>query len=283
MEYLGNLLLHPVIASSEIHAVQQLSLVPHQNLSGSKGAFMLTIEQPKKFPVLGFPVDCLTDYVPWLAHRVAHGQGTHVITLNAEMTMQADKTPQLADVIRSAELVIPDGAGVVLYLRLFGEQIQRCPGIELAAKVLQEAAKSSWSVFFYGGVPEVAEIAAQKWQQKLPELAITGTQNGFLAPEDTEAFLQRLQELQPQVIFVGLGVPRQEYWIAEHRHLCPNSIWMGIGGSFDIWAERSKRAPAWLCNNNLEWVYRLYQEPWRWRRMLALPQFAWRSLLVKLK
>ncbi|MGF1601972.1 MAG: WecB/TagA/CpsF family glycosyltransferase [Thermosynechococcaceae cyanobacterium] len=244
---------------------------------------MLTIEQPKTFPVLGFPVVCLANYVQWLCRRVAQGQGTHVVTLNAEMTMLAEETPPLATVIRSAELVIPDGAGVVLYLRLFGEKVQRCPGIELAAQMLHEAAQASWSVFFYGGAPGVADAAAEKWKQTVPELAIAGIQNGFLAPEDTDAFLERLQQLQPQIIFVGLGVPRQEYWIAQHRHLCPNSTWIGIGGSFDIWSERSKRAPAWLRNNNLEWVYRLYQEPWRWRRMLALPRFAWRSLLVKLK
>lgn len=92
-------------------------------------------------------------------------------------------------------------------------------------------------------------------------------------------FCQTLKQLQPQVIFVGLGVPRQEFWIAKHRHLCPHAIWVGVGGSFDIWAETKTRAPKWLCDNNLEWVYRLYQEPWRWRRMLALPQFAWCSLL----
>lgn len=244
---------------------------------------MLTLEQPKKFPVLGLAVDCLSDYPRWLASRVAQAQGTHVVTLNAEMTMQADATPALADVIQAAELVIPDGAGVVLYLRLFGERVQRCPGIELAAQMLQEAAAASWSVFFYGGEPGVTETAAAKWQQKSPGLNIVGTQHGFLAPEEMESFLRQLQQLQPQLIFVGLGVPRQEYWIAQHRHLCPNAVWLGIGGSFDIWAERSQRAPAWLCNNNLEWVYRLYQEPWRWRRMLALPKFAWRAVLEKLR
>jgi N-acetylglucosaminyldiphosphoundecaprenol N-acetyl-beta-D-mannosaminyltransferase len=88
-----------------------------------------------------------------------------------------------------------------------------------------------------------------------------------------------LKDLQPRVIFVGLGVPRQELWIAQNRHLCPDSIWIGVGGSFDIWAGTKQRAPAWFCNNHLEWLYRLYQEPWRWRRMMALPQFAVKALL----
>ena len=81
---------------------------------------------------------------------------------------------------------------------------------------------------------------------------------------------------------MGLGVPRQELWIAQNRHLCPNSTWIGVGGSFDIWSETKERAPQWLCDNNLEWTYRLYQEPWRWKRMMALPHFAWRALVQRI-
>ena len=94
----------------------------------------------------------------------------------------------------------------------------------------------------------------------------------------TKQWQETLQQQQPQVIFVGLGVPRQELWIQKNRFLCPNSIWVGAGGSFDIWSGNKSRAPIWLRNMNLEWSYRLYQEPWRWRRMLALPKFFWRSL-----
>jgi N-acetylglucosaminyldiphosphoundecaprenol N-acetyl-beta-D-mannosaminyltransferase len=112
-------------------------------------------------------------------------------------------------------------------------------------------------------------------------LAIAGTQDGYLSPETETAFCQALRDWQPGLILVGLGVPRQEYWIAEHRHLCPNAIWIGIGGSFDIWSGTKTRAPAWLRDNHLEWVYRLYQEPWRWRRMLALPRFAWKAVVER--
>ena len=78
---------------------------------------------------------------------------------------------------------------------------------------------------------------------------------------------------------MGLGVPRQELWISENSHLCPQAIWIGVGGSFDIWSGIKNRAPSWLGNNNLEWLYRLYKEPWRWRRMLALPEFAVKACL----
>lgn len=212
--------------------------------------------------------------------QIQQRQGTHVITLNAEMAIQAERNAQLAQVIRKAELVVPDGSGVVLYLRMRGYRIPRCPGIELAESVLKSCqGRSSVSVFFLGGKPGVTQAASQRWQQRCPGLAIAGTQHGYLSPDEECTLCDTLAQDQPQVILVGLGVPRQEFWIAEHRHLCPKSVWIGVGGSFDIWAGEKDRAPEWFRQNHLEWMYRLYQEPWRWRRMLALPRFAWRALV----
>jgi N-acetylglucosaminyldiphosphoundecaprenol N-acetyl-beta-D-mannosaminyltransferase len=232
-----------------------------------------------QFSVLGLPVHILDDYAGWLIERLHQGLGSHVVTLNAEMAMQAEQNPALADVIRSAELVIPDGSGVVLYLRMRGKSAQRFPGIELAESLLQQAGKlqNSEPIFFFGGAPGVTAKAAETWQQKVNRLSISA-QHGYLSADEETEFCESLKQMQPKIIFVGLGVPRQEFWIAEHRHLCPQSIWVGVGGSFDIWAGTKDRAPAWFCDNHLEWLYRLYQEPWRWRRMLALPQFALKAL-----
>lgn len=230
--------------------------------------------------VLGLPLHVLEGYSQWLLDGIAQPGGVHVVTLNAEMAMQADQDSALAKVIHRAELVVPDGAGVVVYLRLRGQTIQRCPGIELAASVIRGAStiESPASLFFFGGAPGVAENAVAKLQKDHPEMAIAGIQHGFVPPEEEDAFYERLKAADPAVIFVGLGVPRQEFWIAEHRHLCPNAIWMGVGGSFDVWAGTKERAPKFLRENSLEWTYRLYKEPWRWRRMLALPKFMWRAL-----
>jgi N-acetylglucosaminyldiphosphoundecaprenol N-acetyl-beta-D-mannosaminyltransferase len=230
---------------------------------------------------LGLPVHLAQDYLGWLLERIQQRQGAHVVTLNAEMAMQTEQNDRLEQIIRQAELVIPDGAGIVLYLKLQGQQIRRCPGIELAEALLQRLDPAD-SVFLFGGQPGVAQQAAAAWRDRASQLTIAGIQHGYVAPDEQPALLQTLRVLQPSVILVGLGVPRQEYWIAEHRHICPNAIWIGVGGSFDIWAGVKTRAPGWLRNNHLEWVYRLYQEPWRWRRMLALPKFAWRSLLYQL-
>jgi N-acetylglucosaminyldiphosphoundecaprenol N-acetyl-beta-D-mannosaminyltransferase len=242
-------------------------------------------QDPHSFKVLGFPVHLLPDYIPWLSDRLTRRQGAHVVTINAEMTMQAEQSPALADIIRQANLVIPDGSGIVLYLKLHGQRVRRCPGIELTEALLRMSAQQPhpWSVFFYGGAPGVAAQAATKLGDRYSRLNVIGTQNGFLGEAEMPMFLEQLRTLQPQIICVGLGVPRQEYWIAKHRHIAPEAIWIGVGGSFDIWADLKQRAPAWLADNHLEWLYRLYQEPWRWRRMLALPQFAWRSILAKFR
>ena len=231
----------------------------------------------RSLKVMGLPVHVRPDYAGWLLDQYRRGEGAHVVTLNAEMAMQADKNLALRQVILNADLVIPDGAGVVLYFRAKGKRIERTPGIELAADVLQRLAPQE-TAFFYGGAPGVTEHAALYWRRQMPQINIVGTQHGFLNPEDQADFLRRLETLQPSVILVGLGVPRQEMWIRDHRHLCPRSVWIGVGGSFDIWAGVKTRAPEWMGKNHLEWLYRLYQEPWRWRRMLALPHFAWRSL-----
>lgn len=241
------------------------------------------LEAPKQFTVLGLPVhllNSLDNYSHWLEKLLQQKLGSHVVTLNAEMAMEAQRNRGLASIIRQAELVIPDGAGVILYLRLQGERWRRTPGIELAQSLLHKAEQlgESCPVFFYGGAPGVALKAGRFWQQQLPQLAIAGINHGYLSPEAEQELQRTLKERQPKLILVGLGVPRQEFWIAQHRHLCPQAIWIGVGGSFDIWAGTKSRAPIWLRENNLEWLYRLYQEPQRWRRMMDLPKFALKAI-----
>lgn len=242
---------------------------------------MNLVQSLPQFPILGLPVHLLPDYPEWLGQQLVDRSGQHVVTLNAEMAMQSGQNPTLAAIIRQATLVIPDGAGIVLYLKLYGRSVKKCAGIALAESLICKAAEvPGASVFFYGGKPGVAGKAGDRWQEQLPGLNVAGVADGYAT--DEAALLEQLQALQPSVIFVGLGVPRQELWIAAHRHLCPHSIWIGVGGSFDIWSGTKDRAPAIFADNHLEWAYRLYQEPWRWKRMLALPRFALKALGYRL-
>jgi N-acetylglucosaminyldiphosphoundecaprenol N-acetyl-beta-D-mannosaminyltransferase len=237
------------------------------------------LETPPKYSVLGLPVHLLDNYSRWLVDRSYQGLGSHVVTLNAEMAMLGENDPKVAQIIREADLVIPDGAGIVIYLKLRGKKQARCPGIELAENLITELGMQGENcpITFFGGKPGITEKAAINWQKKIPNLCVF-TNHGYLSTEEMEDWIQFLREKQPRLILVGLGVPRQEYWIREQREICPQAIWVGVGGSFDIWSGTKSRAPRFFCDNNLEWLYRLYQEPWRWQRMLALPKFFWRSL-----
>lgn len=116
------------------------------------------------------------------------------------------------------------------------------------------------------------------WQKQLPNLPIVGAENGYFDEITEQQILTKISASKPRFIFVALGVPKQELWIAQHRSVCPDAIWMGVGGSFDVWAGVKQRAPQWMGKIHLEWLFRLMQEPWRWRRMLVLPQFVWQVL-----
>ncbi|MEL6813493.1 MAG: WecB/TagA/CpsF family glycosyltransferase [Cyanobacteria bacterium J06598_3] len=239
-------------------------------------------ENLHELSVMGLPVHESKDYISWLHQQLEQSQGTHVVTLNAEMCMQAKTNQQLQHFIESADLVAPDGSGIELYFRFMRRRsLRRYPGIELAADLLQSLGPE-YKVAFYGGKPEVVHAAANTWRKRSPQLNLAIVQDGYIKGEQLAQFVQQLEQVQPHVIFVGLGVPRQEFWIAEHRHVCPNAVWIGVGGSYDIWSGTKERAPRWMCNAHLEWLYRLYQEPWRWRRMLALPHFVWASFWYRL-
>jgi N-acetylglucosaminyldiphosphoundecaprenol N-acetyl-beta-D-mannosaminyltransferase len=229
-----------------------------------------------QFKILGQPVHLTPDYLQWLVDRLDRGIGSHVVTMNGEIIMQANQQPELGAIIHTADLVTPDGAGIIFALKLHGIQQTRCAGIELGEALLRLASmpEHHYPVFLYGGKPEIVDRAAKNWQAQLPDLNIVGVQHGYINAEEQLELDRQISATQPKIILVALGVPRQEFWIREHFHLCPEAIWVGVGGSFDVWSGTKKRAPQAFRKLNLEWLYRFAQEPTRWRRMLALPHFA---------
>ena len=221
--------------------------------------------------VLGLPV-CVSDDV--LAAAVAlhaHGGG-QIVTLNAEMSMAALADPALEAAIRGADLVIPDGAGVVWALGRQGIRVRRSPGIELARHLLEHAAAQGWRVALVGSSPQVLEGLCPRLAREIPGLKLVMAIHGFADPRAWPELEERLLSMHPDLTLVALGVPRQELWIQALPHPLIG-LWMGVGGSFDVWAGAKKRAPRWMGRVHLEWLYRLIQEPTRWRRMLALPAF----------
>ena len=229
-----------------------------------------------QFKILDRPVHLAADYMPWLINRLQRGIGTHVVTMNAEIVIQASHDLELSSIIDRADLVTPDGSGIIMALRLHGIDQPRCAGIDLGEELVRLAGNPEYNypVFFYGGKPQIVKQAAQKWQTELPNLNIVGIEHGYINTEEQAKLLHQIQTTQPKIILVALGMPRQEIWIRDHFHLCPQAIWVGVGGSFDVWSGVKKRAPQYVRNLDLEWMYRIAQEPSRWRRALALPQFA---------
>ena len=238
-----------------------------------------------QFKILGQPVHLCPDYTKWLVNRLSQGIGTHVVTMNAEIVIQANQDPELAGIIRNAGLVTPDGAGIIMALKLHNVSQTRCAGIELGQQLLRLASQPEYDypVFFYGGKPEIVSLAAQTWQRELPSLRIVGIADGYIDAAGQAQLRAQLQLTQPKIILVALGVPRQEIWIRDNFQLCPGAIWVGVGGSFDVWSGVKTRAPKIFRQLNLEWLYRIAQEPSRWQRALALPQFAVLALWERIK
>jgi N-acetylglucosaminyldiphosphoundecaprenol N-acetyl-beta-D-mannosaminyltransferase len=232
--------------------------------------------QPKRTRVLGVPVHVCPDVLA-AAIALQHGGGGQIVTLNAEMTMAALADPALGAAIEAASLVIPDGSGVVWALGRQGLRVRRSPGIELAWSLLETASRQGWRVALVGASEPVMDQLVARLKARLPELQLVFHAHGYQRLDAWPELERQLLASRPELVLAALGVPRQETWIAglgKRRQ----GLWMGVGGSFDVWAGVKQRAPGWMSSLQIEWLYRLLQEPQRWRRMLALPAFAWAVL-----
>lgn len=220
-----------------------------------------------------------------LASYVVAGGSHLVITANPEMVMKARGDQLLSEIMEKADLVVADGIGVVWAGRFLGGSIpERIPGIELAEGLLQRAAQEGWTVFLLGSAEGVAVQAAQVLQQRWPSLNIIGTHHGFFdSGVEEQAIIRRIEEAKPQILLAALGVPRQEKWLAAHLGILRVPVAIGVGGSFNVWAGVDKRAPLWVRKINMEWFYRLMRQPWRIKRLAALPVFVFAVIWTRLR
>ncbi len=204
-----------------------------------------------------------------------------VITVNPEFVMAAQKHDDFHIAINEAALVVPDGVGVVWAARYLGRPTPgRITGTDMLAELARRCAAAGYRVYLLGAAPGVAEVAGVRLQELAPGLQLAGTYAGSPAPEEEEAIIARIREARADVLCVAYGAPAQDLWIRRNLARLPVAVAMGVGGAYDFLSGRQRRAPRMMQRLGLEWLYRLYREPWRWRRMLALPRFA---LLVILK
>ncbi len=243
---------------------------------------------PVVIDILGVPVHPVTmaGTLALVEQYMAEPRLHQIATVNPEFVIAAQDDLDFHRVLHTADLCIPDGVGLLLAARRRGQSLpERVPGSELVGHLAELAAAHGWSLFLLGAAPGVgaaagvAEQAAQRLVERYPGLVVAGTFAGSPAIEENDDIVRRINESGAALLFVAYGAPKQDKWIDRNRDALPAvRVAIGVGGSLDFITGRAIRAPRWMQRLGLEWLHRLIREPWRWRRMLALPRFAWRII-----
>ncbi|MFW5790740.1 MAG: WecB/TagA/CpsF family glycosyltransferase [Bacillota bacterium] len=210
----------------------------------------------------------------------------YVVTPNAEIVMQARKNLELNEILNSAWLSSPDGSGILLASKLLPGRVvfeERVAGFDLMEELIELASQKNYSVYFLGGRPGVAEKAREKLLKNYSELNICGCHHGYLNDKLEEKVIGDINQQKPDLLLIGMGAPRQEYFIAEYKDRLNIKVALTVGGSFDVISGEKARAPVWVQKIYLEWLYRLLQEPSRWQRILVLPHFVFIILINSIK
>ncbi|MBE7712952.1 MAG: WecB/TagA/CpsF family glycosyltransferase [Cyanobacteria bacterium SIG26] len=219
--------------------------------------------------ILSYDVDSFT-FEQAVEYACSHsGQ---IVTINPEMIANAQKSVDFSNVIKNAELVVADGIGVEIGLKILGHNVKRIPGIELGKALLNKFSESGKSVAFIGAKQEVVDKAIENLKVEIPELNVVYSHNGYFS--DDNEILSDVEKCHPDLVLVALGSPKQEFFIHSLNQYLPNATMIGLGGSFDVWAGAVKRAPKIWQKFGLEWLYRTIKEPQRFKRIFpTLPLF----------
>lgn len=230
---------------------------------------------PEPVDIMGVPVtpfQCYEHVEACIAQRIDTATKTLCVAINPEKIYRAQHEPELMRELKSAEMHVCDGVGVIIAARiLHGMKLTRVTGVGLFLHLMQVAAQRSWKVFLLGASPESNHAACDVLLHRYPQLQLVGNRDGYF--ENTEEVIAQINESGAQMLFVALGSPKQEQWIIENRDRLNPCFFMGIGGTLDVASGRARRAPALIRAVGLEWLFRLACQPSRWRRQLAYPKF----------
>jgi len=197
-----------------------------------------------------------------------------IVTPNPEIVQAAKKDEVFRDVLNSADIVTPDGIGIVYASKILGGNIKvRAAGFDICCGIIEKLAERGGSVYLFGGKPGVADAAAENIKVKYKGIQIAGTSDGYFDSEKEKKIIADIMEKAPDLLLVCLGAKKQECWIASHKDELNAKILIGAGGTVDVLAGKVKRAPDIYIKLGLEWFYRLIKEPSRFGRMMQLPLF----------
>jgi len=216
-----------------------------------------------------------------------------VVTPDTLAILRARKDKKYLNITKKANLVTPDGAGILwATATLDNPLIERITGIDLINNICQSAVERGYRLYLLGSKEEVIEKAVASLKNKFPGINIVGYHHGYFAQcegEDRQGeknekeIIQEIRQKKPDFLLVGLGVPKQELWISKYKDELGVPVCIGIGGSFDVLSGKIPRAPLWMQNHGMEWIFRLIKEPKRVKRVIALPYFMWLILLGKIE
>jgi N-acetylglucosaminyldiphosphoundecaprenol N-acetyl-beta-D-mannosaminyltransferase len=226
-----------------------------------------------RFPVIGMWIDSIDPArtVETIARWIGGGRREYVCVANVHAVMEAHRDPGLRAVYAAAGLTVPDGMPLVWTGRALGHSdVRRVYGPDLMLSLCAAAAQRAWPCYFYGGAPGVAGRVAETLASRFPGLLVAGTSAPPfrpLDPDEQTAERRRINEAGPAIVFVGLGCPKQERWMAAERPHLEAAVLLGVGAAFDFHAGLVRQAPRWMMRLGLEWLFRLTQEPGRlWYR-----------------
>lgn len=209
--------------------------------------------------------------------RIKQHQSTLVVTANPEMVMAANENPLFMKILqKDADFITADGIGIVQAAKMLRTPLpERVTGYDLFTWLLKLADQRHLRVYLIGARPVVLHAVQAKIAKELPDLQLVGAEDGYFH-EDLDLVARRIQHTKPDLVFAALGSPRQEQLLALLRRAATPALMMGVGGSFDVFSGKVKRAPAAFQATHLEWFYRLLKQPKRFKRILVLPRFVLR-------
>ncbi|WP_405314646.1 WecB/TagA/CpsF family glycosyltransferase [Lysinibacillus fusiformis] len=222
-------------------------------------------------------------FVDLLVNRIEQQEKTFVVTANPEVVMQANENPTVKGYLNQATYICADGIGVVKAAQILGDSLpERVTGYDTMVKLLEVGQQKRYKVYLLGAQKETIEKTIANIHKNYPNVEVVGYHDGFFDWNNNH-IADDIAALQPDLVFVALGVPRQEKWITENLDKFSKGVFIGVGGSFDVIAGTVKRAPVIWQKLNLEWLYRLLRQPSRFIRMLVLPRFALKVFSLKLR
>ncbi|WP_241740633.1 WecB/TagA/CpsF family glycosyltransferase [Lysinibacillus sphaericus] len=222
-------------------------------------------------------------FVDLLVNRIEQQEKTFVVTANPEVVMQANENPTVKGYLNQATYICADGIGVVKAAQILGDSLpERVTGYDTMVKLLEVGQQKRFKVYLLGAQKETIEKTIANIHKNYSNVEVVGYQDGFFDWNNNH-IADDIAALQPDLVFVALGVPRQEKWITENLDKFSKGVFIGVGGSFDVIAGTVKRAPVIWQKLNLEWLYRLLRQPSRFIRMLVLPRFALKVFALKLR